>query len=134
MLLKSKESSFIPSSEITPESQYLGRREFLAAAGLLGVGALSGLTPLQLGAQQDPQPVGKPFGLQKDDKATPWTDVTTYNNFYEFGTGKEDPAENAKNFKPLPWTVSTKPAPPATAVLGIAGLALTAVAFWDAFP
>ena len=95
----------LPSSEITPESHYLGRREFLAAAGLLGVGALAGVAPRVLGAQQDPQPVGKPFGLQKDDKATPWTDVTTYNNFYEFGTGKEDPAENAKNFKPLPWTV-----------------------------
>jgi sulfoxide reductase catalytic subunit YedY len=50
--------------------------------------------------------VGKPFGLQPDDKPTPWQDITTYNNFYEFGTDKSDPAQNSKSFKPLPWTIT----------------------------
>ena len=94
------------SSEITPEQHYVGRREFLAAAGVLGIGAISGFVPNACAQDsQEPRALGKPFGLQKDDKPTPWDDVTTYNNFYEFGTGKGEPAENAKNFRPRPWTV-----------------------------
>jgi sulfoxide reductase catalytic subunit YedY len=94
----------LPSSEITPESLYLNRREWLAAAGL-AVGAIAGasaLIPRAAGAQQ---PLGTPYGLRPDDKATPWDDVTSYNNFYEFGTSKDEPAEMAKGFKPRPWTV-----------------------------
>lgn len=108
-----------PSSEVTPETLFLNRRDFIAAAGAIGAGAIaaaSGL-PAVAGAQpsQEPKAVGKPFGLQPDDKPTPWTDVTTYNNFYEFGTGKSDPSENAGKFKTVPWTVRvdglvTKPA------------------------
>lgn len=96
------------SSEITPESFYLDRRAFLAAAGVIGAGALAGAAPAWArGAtgQQEPQAPGKPYGLQKDDKPTPWQDVTTYNNYYEFGTEKSDPAANAKAFKTKPWTV-----------------------------
>ena len=94
------------SSEITPEQHFVGRRKFLAAAGVLGIGAVAGFVPTACAQDsQDPQALGKPYGLQKDDKPTPWIDVTTYNNFYEFGTGKGDPAENAKAFKPRPWTV-----------------------------
>ncbi len=94
----------LTSSETTPESMYLNRREFLAAAGILGAGLVAGAAPRPAGAQ-DPQAVGKPFGLQSDDKPTPWKDVTGYNNFYEFGTDKSDPAEYAKGFVPRPWTV-----------------------------
>ena len=67
----------VKSSEITPESLYLNRREWLAAAALSAVGGRA--------FAQDPQPIGKPFGLQPDDKPTPFQDVTTYNNFYEIG-------------------------------------------------
>ncbi len=98
----------VGSSEITPESFYLDRRAFLAAAGVIGAGALAGAAPAWArGAtgQQEPQAPGKPYGLQKDDKPTPWQDVTTYNNYYEFGTEKSDPAANAKAFKTKPWTV-----------------------------
>ena len=96
-----------PSSEITPEKLYLDRRAFIAAAGALGAGVIAaGVFPAAAGAQgQEPQAVGKPFGLQANDKPTPWTDVTTYNNFYEFGTDKSDPSENAGAFKTKPWTV-----------------------------
>ncbi|MHB1310860.1 MAG: protein-methionine-sulfoxide reductase catalytic subunit MsrP [Gemmatimonadaceae bacterium] len=102
--MRPRTSADLPSSEITPESLYLNRREWLAAAGLT-IGAIAGagtLLPRGLSAQQA---LGKPYGLQKDDKPTPWDDVTTYNNFYEFGTDKEDPSENAKGFRPRPWTV-----------------------------
>ncbi len=110
--MSAREKSNIPSSEITPESLYCDRRAFIATAGAMGVGAIAalsgmpGLAGAQQGAQQGaPQATGKPFGLQPNDKPTPWEDVTTYNNFYEFGTGKGDPAEQAKNFKTKPWTV-----------------------------
>jgi sulfoxide reductase catalytic subunit YedY len=107
MLIRRKDD--LKSSEITPESLYVDRRAFLAAAGIVGVGALAGLAPRAwasgTGAPQEPRAVGKPFGLQKDDKPTPYTDVTTYNNFYEFGTGKGDPVEEAQGFKPRPWSV-----------------------------
>jgi sulfoxide reductase catalytic subunit YedY len=98
----------VKSSEITPESVYLDRRAFLASVGVLGAAALAGFAPRMLaqGSQgQEPQAVGKPYGLQKDDKPTPWEDVTGYNNFYEFGTAKDDPAANAKAFRTRPWTV-----------------------------
>jgi sulfoxide reductase catalytic subunit YedY len=88
----------IPSSEITPERLYLGRREFLAAAGLA---AASFAAPAAVRAL-----VAAPGGRSAaDDKLTPYEDVTTYNNYYEFGTGKDEPARNARNFQPRPWTV-----------------------------
>jgi len=92
----------VKSSEITPESLYISRRDWLATAG--GAAALTAVGGSAFA--QDPQPIGKPFGLQPDDKPTPWQDVTTYNNFYEFGTDKSDPTQNAKNFKTSPWTIT----------------------------
>jgi sulfoxide reductase catalytic subunit YedY len=98
----------LPSSEITPEGVYLDRRRFLTAAGLIGAGlvgtgSLQALAPS--GHQAQPKPLGKPYGLQPGDTPTSWEDVTGYNNFYEFGTGKEDPKENAQGFRTKPWTV-----------------------------
>ena len=91
----------LKSSEITPESLYMNRRGWLAAAGALAVSAMG-----REASAQEPQAIGKPFGLQPDDKPTPWQDVTTYNNFYEFGTDKSGPAQNARNFKTSPWTIT----------------------------
>ncbi|MEO5761132.1 MAG: protein-methionine-sulfoxide reductase catalytic subunit MsrP [Vicinamibacteria bacterium] len=94
--------SDIKSSEITPESEYLNRRAWLVAAG----GAAVALSTLGHPASaQTPQAMGKPDGLQHDDKPTPFADVTGYNNFYEFGTDKSDPAANSKNFKTTPWSI-----------------------------
>ncbi len=86
--------SDIRASDITSESSYLNRREFLA--GL----ALSGLV-LSPGERRA---LTRMAG-RNDDKLTPYESVTTYNNFYEFGTDKSDPAENAKNFRTRPWKV-----------------------------
>jgi sulfoxide reductase catalytic subunit YedY len=97
-------ASDVPSSEITPEALYVDRREFVAAAGGAAIGAA--LPRFAFG--QDPQPVGTPIGLQPDDKPTPWEDVTSYNNFYEFGTDKSDPKQNAQKFKTSPWTVKVE--------------------------
>lgn len=81
----------IPGSEITPESSYLSRRRFISSAVVLGTGSLLG-TPVSA-------------GLQPDDELTPESIVTGYNNFYEFGTGKTDPAENAHTLTTNPWSV-----------------------------
>ncbi|HEY9230198.1 MAG TPA: protein-methionine-sulfoxide reductase catalytic subunit MsrP [Gemmatimonadaceae bacterium] len=90
-----KRPNDIKSSEITPEDGYLNRREFLAAAGVTAAGMMatarvaSALVP----------------AARQEDKPNTWEEITTYNNYYEFGTGKEDPAENAGSFKAKPWTV-----------------------------
>jgi len=88
----------IPSSEITPETTYVNRRQFVGAAGAL---ALAGLAvPAVLGASRRPG-----AGDAQDDKLTPEADATSYNNFYEFGTGKDDPKRNAGSLRPRPWSV-----------------------------
>jgi sulfoxide reductase catalytic subunit YedY len=93
----------IPSSDITPESAYLNRREFMGAAGSL---ALAGLAvPAVLGASRGPAGDHLAPGAAQDDKLTPEEDATSYNNFYEFGTGKDDPKRNAGSLRPRPWSV-----------------------------
>jgi sulfoxide reductase catalytic subunit YedY len=96
----------IKSSEITPESAYLGRRELLKAAVAAGlVGAMA--SP----ARAANLPAGGEFkNLKKwpgsgDEKPNSYEDITTYNNYYEFGTGKSDPSRNAGTLKPTPWSI-----------------------------
>ena len=73
----------IPAREITPKDVYLSRRQLLA--GLV---------------------VASPFST--NEKVTPFNDVTSYNNFYEFGTEKDQPAKLAGSLKTSPWTVSVE--------------------------
>jgi methionine sulfoxide reductase catalytic subunit len=95
----------IPSSEITSEAVYHSRRQFMGQAGTMALGAL--LTPAALQAMACTTPDTAGAGAQ-DEKITPESDVTSYNNFYEFGTGKSDPSENAKDFRTTPWTVEVE--------------------------
>jgi methionine sulfoxide reductase catalytic subunit len=85
----------IPSSEITDERLYWNRRDFIRAAG---GGALTAALPLERLAALARQP-------GDEDKLTPWEDVTGYNNFYEFGTDKSDPARYAGSLRTRPWKV-----------------------------
>src|SRR5580658_7054335 len=89
--------SDLPYSSVTPKSVYLNRRGFLAsvAFGALGSAAM---------ANSKLNAVKSPFSTT--EKPTPYEGVTSYNNFYEFGTAKSDPAHNAKNFRTIPWTVA----------------------------
>ncbi len=106
-----KRPSDIKASEITPEGLYLNRREFIrassgAAVGVAfaGLGAASLAAPAPAFAQEPLGDVKKgPFGT--DEKLTPYDDVTTYNNFYEFGTDKSDPSRYAGRLQTKPWTV-----------------------------
>jgi sulfoxide reductase catalytic subunit YedY len=86
----------IPARDVTDESAYLSRRSWLAGVGLGG---------LALGL---PRLAHAGLTQGKDDKPTPYETITTYNNFYEFGTSKDDPAENAKGFVTRPWTVKVE--------------------------
>ena len=95
----------IKSWEITSESNYRNRRQFIRDAGLaIGGGMLSSTLPVSaLAAERDLVTVPGPYST--DEEPNSWRDVTTYNNFYEFGTGKEDPYQNAQDFQPRPWSV-----------------------------
>jgi sulfoxide reductase catalytic subunit YedY len=93
-----KRENDISASEITDESDYLDRRRFIgrvSGAALAVTGASSLLAACEASA-----------GQESTDRLTPYEDVTRYNNFYEFGTGKEDPARNARDFRVTPWTVT----------------------------
>ena len=90
----------ITSSEITPRSIYLKRRDFLtAAAAGIGMAAIGGKA-----AMADALTATK-SNYTVNEKLTPIKDVTTYNNFYEFGLDKADPANLSGKFKPRPWTI-----------------------------
>src|SRR5436190_10552219 len=101
-------ASDIPSSELTPENVYHNRREFIkTASAVLGIAAAGTIIP---GCAPGVGAAGEPQGTKYDttEKPTPLEDITTYNNYYEFGTGKDDPARNSKNFKPSPWSVKVE--------------------------
>jgi sulfoxide reductase catalytic subunit YedY len=112
------------SSEVTPPELYARRREFLRQGALYvatsaGVGL--GLSQLSsLGSADPPQkppplpaplPGEAPWKVERrqsyaeGEPSTPYSDVTTYNNFYELGLSKSEPAEQAHHLKPRPWTV-----------------------------
>jgi sulfoxide reductase catalytic subunit YedY len=86
-------------SEITPREIYLTRRQWMTgAAGLaLAAGLPKGLEAAPLQAAKSP--------FSTDEKRTSREDITSYNNYYEFGLDKSDPAENAHALKTSPWTV-----------------------------
>lgn len=107
MLIKTTPSWALPESAVTPESVYLNRRQFMASSALaLAATAMPGLARAE--------PTGrvleytKRADLSTDEELTPWGPVTGYNNFYEFGTGKEDPARYAHEMSVEPWTVAVE--------------------------
>ncbi|UWQ95550.1 protein-methionine-sulfoxide reductase catalytic subunit MsrP [Rhodobacteraceae bacterium M385] len=82
-------TSNLTYDDVTPEHQFLNRRQIMAGAGgLLGAGLIGGTA-------------------QAQDALEPntWEEITTYNNYYEFGTGKSDPSENAHTLTTSPWAV-----------------------------
>ena len=106
-----KKADDIRYSEITPESLYLNRRKFLAEAAVAGAAAALGL-----GLKEVISPTATVLAANKIDGVkkssfsttetiTPYKDVTHYNNYYEFSTEKDEPAELAKNFRARPWKV-----------------------------
>lgn len=101
----------IPASQITEKTVYQSRRSFLKTS--LAVG-----TSLAVAASSQTQAatkLGRPAWLKQDiqksiysteEKTNTYKEITSYNNFYEFGTSKHDPAKHSGNFKPLPWSIA----------------------------
>lgn len=101
----------IHSSEITPREVFDNRRRFIKAAGFgaaAGLIASAGFLPSLASAASQRQKIASfnKTAYGQDEQLTSYEDITTYNNFYEFGTSKSDPAVHSKLFKPTPWTLS----------------------------
>jgi sulfoxide reductase catalytic subunit YedY len=111
MLVKSRKAWELPYSTVTPEPLYQNRREFirLAAAGAIGTAAATAFGCSDpASAQGADLPGYRRSQFVVDEKVDPinsYEQLTTYNNFYEFGTGKRDPALNAGRLTTRPWTV-----------------------------
>jgi methionine sulfoxide reductase catalytic subunit len=103
-----KKETDIPSSEVTDRNLYLNRRQFIKAAAAIAVVAA---VPGEIAAGTD---TGRKLIIAKKgefaggDKITSVSKATNYNNFYEFSTDKDDVAEQSKNFRTRPWTVSVE--------------------------
>ncbi len=95
----------IPSSEITSESAYINRRKLIQSVGLFSLGL--GLTESALGQSQEIQLLKAMRNEKFSTTEAPnsYSDITTYNNFYEFGMQKSDPYMNSGMFEPKPWSV-----------------------------
>lgn len=108
----------IPTSEITDEALFMKRREVLRLGAAAAIGAALAGCPAanEAGAKSDPGPTDlglrslenvekAPAIYRVDEEISRYSDATGYNNFYEFGTGKRDPAQNAHTLKPEPWSI-----------------------------
>jgi len=99
-----RKSADLRYSDVTPQPTYLNRRRFLA--GSIALGAFGGLAgTARAGKIEDFKKTSYNAG---DEKVTPLEAITHYNNFYEFGTDKEDPSKNAGNFRTSPWTLKVE--------------------------
>ncbi|MBB4196780.1 mononuclear molybdenum enzyme YedY [Rhodoblastus sphagnicola] len=96
MLIRVSTDRPVASSEITPRAAWLNRRDVLGAGAALGLG-FAGVSATAAPTPRSP--------LSTDEKPNRLSDITGYNNFYEFGVGKSDPAANAGRLKTRPWTL-----------------------------
>jgi sulfoxide reductase catalytic subunit YedY len=107
MLIKKAED--IRSSEVTPRSLYLNRRQFLGGAAIAGIAAATGvglreiITPSTAALAATKIDGLKKSPLSTSETITPFKDVASYNNYYEFSTEKDEPAKLAKDFRTHPW-------------------------------
>ncbi len=111
MLIK-KPSGLTPA-DVTPQKIYFNRRNFLRGLGIAGAATVVGERFASILSHPGIVQANTKLSTVKsnytvDEKITPENDVTHYNNFYEFGTDKGDPAKNAQNFRTSPWTVSVE--------------------------
>src|SRR5215469_10483590 len=102
-----KKPSDIPSSEITPKSLYMNRRNFISGAAMFGAALASDayelLNPPEASANTKLTTVKSQYSTT--ETPAPFKNISNYNNFYEFSTDKYGPAKLAANFRTSPWTV-----------------------------
>jgi sulfoxide reductase catalytic subunit YedY len=102
-----KKQADIRPSEITSEANYLDRRSFIQSGAIAGGSLLAGqslgaLIPTERRAKLEDV---RESEYSTDEASNTYEDITTYNNYYEFGTQKDDPHRNARNFEPRPWSI-----------------------------
>ena len=101
-------------ADVTPKSVYFNRRKFLQGMGIAGGAALAGAGLWKLASHKTEVFAATKFSnvtkspFSTTEKQNSFDDVTHYNNFYEFGTDKGDPARNSGKFRTSPWTVSVE--------------------------
>lgn len=106
MLIKHRGAHHLTENDVTPESTYLKRRTFIAGA------AAAGLLPAAAAQAAKKETMPKkalstvPWDGSTDETQTPADQATSYNNYYEFGTDKTDPARNAHSLITEPWSVN----------------------------
>jgi len=111
LIRRNRELSY---ANVTPKGVYTNRRKFLRDMGMAGAAAaIAGEKILSIASPNLTAYATTKLNFVKgkfntDEKITPINDVTHYNNFYEFGTDKSDPAKNSQNFRTTPWTVSVE--------------------------
>jgi len=110
-----KKPSDLRESDVTPKELFLARREFIRAASVTAAAAATGVLGAGIGDEASAQnPKAEKFAnlvkspLSTDEKLNSYKDVTTYNNFYEFGLDKGDPARHAHHLRPRPWSVKVE--------------------------
>ncbi len=103
-----KPASDIRSSEITPKALYLRRREFIQAASGAALAAAAAMGRPAAAQTGRKLPDVRKSPLSTSEPLNDYEDVTTYNNFYEFGTGKDEPAQNAGRFQARPWKLAVE--------------------------
>ena len=107
--MRIKKDLSLSESQITDPALFKQRRRLIkAAAGSVMAGFGAGLVPLAVAENSKVFSNAAKSSLSLDETPTDYEDVISYNNFYEFGTGKGDPARNSKNFKTRPWTLSVE--------------------------
>jgi sulfoxide reductase catalytic subunit YedY len=106
MLIKKPDD--IRPSEITSKDNYLNRRAFIRAGSIAGALSLAGpsLGAMVPDEQRDKLADVSPSAFSTNEEANDYLDVTTYNNYWEFGSGKADPYQNATEFEPRPWSIT----------------------------
>lgn len=102
-----KKPADIRASEITSKDNYLNRRKFMRAAAFAGGSLIAGeaLPAIIPGEKRAKLSGVVPSKYSTDEAPNSYMDVTTYNNYYEFGVRKEDPSRNSKAFEPQPWSI-----------------------------
>ena len=104
----------LTNADVTPQQVYLDRRTFLQAIGIIGATAAASKGLFELAMPSQTVLAATKFGdvlkspFSTTEKQNSYEDVTHYNNFYEFGTDKGDPAKNAQKFNTSNWVVSVE--------------------------
>jgi sulfoxide reductase catalytic subunit YedY len=112
MLIKKPDE--IASSEVTSKEHYLNRRKFIQSTGLVGANMIAAHLGTESAASGGAFPAGNKLQFAKSslstqgEPLTPLQDILGFNNFYEFGSDKDDPARLAGSLRPTPWTIKVE--------------------------